>query len=170
VGNSLTADQGFRACSLPLSLPTGELLKLDEGLGIEQRGTCMYACAARLLTGRAVKMVGGVACALLSAARACPDTSLEQAMDDEAIPLSWSRQDPGGDLAQVRAHHAQRDARAHLGDVILSQIRIRARRARLQTSQASINGRRELVNAARNGSRRGIKHVSGGGHSPTSST
>jgi hypothetical protein len=115
-------------------------------------------------------MVSGVTCALLGAARACPDTSLKQAMDHEVIPPSWARQDPGGDLAQVRARYAQRDARAHFGDVILSQIRIRARRARLQTSQASINGRRELVNAARTGSRRGIKHVSGGGHSPISST
>jgi hypothetical protein len=150
-------------------LSAGELLKLGEGLVLEQSGASVYALATGLLANRAVAMVRSVASAFLGAVGACPDASLKQAMNDVVIPLSWSREDASGDLAQIRARHAQRDTRAHRGDVVLRQVRVHARRARLQTIQASVNGRRKLRSAAWNRNRRDIQDVSRAWDSPTSS-
>src|SRR5262249_48181678 len=130
----------------------------------------VYAGAAGLLADGAMTMMRGVPGALVGAARAGTHTGLEKTMDDEFIPVRWTCEDPGRDLAQIRAGHAEGDARGHPGYVRLREIRVHARRARLKTLQARVDGRGQLGKAERQFGRRDIQHVSRRGHGSTSST
>jgi hypothetical protein len=52
-------------------------------------------------------------------------------VNDEAVPAGESRKGPRGDIADVGTILVERDARAHLLDVVFDEICIRARDARL---------------------------------------
>ena len=136
----------------------GQLLKLLERFGLEQRAACCFACAARLGTDRAMTMMIGVPGALLGTARADTHADLEQAVDDVVVGMGGSRQDPRGDCADVGAVLIERDACAHLFDVLLPEVRVRTRGTRLDAVQASVDRGGDVLGAELHARRRGIQH------------
>jgi hypothetical protein len=106
-------------------------------------------------------MMRRVPVAFVGAARTRAHARLQQPVNDEIIPMGGSRQDPRRDGAHIRARQAKRDARGQFRDVVLGEIGVIARRARLDTFQAGIDRRRDSLGAGRDSSRRGIQHVSG---------
>jgi hypothetical protein len=90
----------------------GHVLGLVHGLGVEQRDACLGAGAADLLADCAVMVMVRVPGALLGAALAGADASLEQAVDDELVRVGWTGKNSRGDVAYVRAGDAQGGAYA----------------------------------------------------------
>jgi hypothetical protein len=122
-----------------LRLGAGRVLDVAESFSIEQRVARLDAGAAYLLTDGAVTMMRRVPTAFVGTARARAHARLQQSVNDEIIPMGSSRQDPRGGGAHIRACQAKLDARGHFGDVVLGEIGVIARRARLDTfRQASI--------------------------------
>jgi hypothetical protein len=109
-------------------------------------------------------MVIGVPGALLSAGRAQPDAGPQQVVNDELVPLGGSRNDTRRDIAHIRAIQAERDAGTQLVDVLLGEICVGVRNARLGTVQAGVDSRCDFRDTERHLSRRGIQHFSGGRH------
>jgi hypothetical protein len=66
------------------------LTELLEGLSVEQGIARIYAGSASPFANGAMSMVFGMPGALLSAARACSNAGLQQAMDDKVIPVGRS--------------------------------------------------------------------------------
>ena len=114
----------------------------------------------------AVAVVLGVPGALLGAARACADTGLEQAVNDQVVGLGGPREGPCREVAHICAGQAERDARAHHLDVRLGEIRVRAGCARLETVQAGVYRCRDVFDSERHAGRRRVQHVARVGHDP----
>jgi len=147
----------------------GQLLELLERLGIEQRPARHFADAARLGTDRTMPMVLCVTGALIGAERALADARLQQTMNDDVVGLGRPGEDPRYEAAHVGAIEAERDAGAHLRHVGFHEIRVRARRARLDAVQASVDRRCDLSDSERNASRRGVQHFPGVRHALSAS-
>jgi hypothetical protein len=99
--------------------------------------------------------------ALFGAVRARTDTSLEQAVGDESVRVSRPGQKSRREAADVGAVQTQPNARTQFADVHLHEIGIRARGARLKTSQAGIDGVRDGRCTERDGRGHGLKHLFG---------
>lgn len=145
----------------------GQLLELGERLSIKQRSARRFTGATRLGADRAVTVMLGVPGAFLGAQRAIAHTALEQAMNDKVIGLGGPGEDPRDEVAHIGAGEAESDAFAHLGDVGFDEIRVRARRACLETVQASIDRCGDLVDSERDAGRRGVQHVPRVSHAPS---
>jgi hypothetical protein len=153
----------------PRRLGAGQVLELLEGFSIQQSDARPHADAASLLADGAVSMVFGMPGALLSAAFACANASLQQAVDHDLIPVSQPGQNSRGELANIRAIQAERDARAHFSHVVLGEIRVRARRAGLDAAQAGVDRSRDFRNAGRHIAWKGTQDLAGVRHRLNSS-
>lgn len=109
-------------------------------------------------------MVLGVSIALLGTRGARTHTGDEQIADGEEVPLSGSRKNPRGGVADVGADQIERDAGSQRHDVLLDEIGVRARRAGLDAGQAGVDCRGEFRHRDRNGGRGGIQHLEGLSH------
>jgi hypothetical protein len=112
-------------------------------------------------------MMLGVACALLGAEGALAHAGRQQLANDDVVRLGRPGKDPRDEVAQIGAIQAKRDARPHLRHVGFDEIRIRARRARLDTVQASVDRCRYLSESKRQAARGGLQHLARVRH-PTS--
>ena len=110
-------------------------------LALEQNRASPDAVTTRLGADRAVAMVLGVPIALLGTRGARTHTGDEQIADGEEIPLSGSRKNPRGGVADVGADQIERDAGSQRDDVLLDEIGVRARRAGLDAGQAGVDCR-----------------------------
>jgi hypothetical protein len=137
------------------------LLDIPESLSLEQRAARLDTGTTYLFADGAVPMMRGVPVAFIGAARTRAHARLQQPVNNEIVPMGRSRQGPRGDGAHIRACQAKRGAYRHFGDVVLGEIGVTARRARLDTFQAGIDRRRDLPDTGWDVSRRGLQHVSG---------
>lgn len=80
-------------------LGASQVFGLVHGLGVEQRDARLGAGPADLLANRAVTVMVSVPGALLGAVLAGADAGLEQAVDDELVPLRWPRKNSRRDVA-----------------------------------------------------------------------
>jgi hypothetical protein len=126
---------------------------VPESFSIEQRVARLDAGTTYVLADGAVPMMRRVPVAFVGAVRARAHARLQQPVNNEIIPMGSSRQDPRGDGAHIRAGQAKRDARGHVGDAVLGEIGVIARRARLDTLQAGVDRRRDLPDIGWDGSR-----------------
>jgi hypothetical protein len=85
--------------------------------------------------------------ALLGADRALAHAGLQQTMNYAVVRLGGPGEDPRHEAAHIGAIRAERDARAHLRHVGFHQVRVRTRRARLCTVQASVDRRSDRNNS-----------------------
>ena len=90
----------------------GQVLGLVDGLGVKKRDARLDASPAYLLADCAVTVMVSVPGALLGAALAGANASLEQAVDDQLVPLRRTRENSGRDVAYVRAGDAPGGAHA----------------------------------------------------------
>ena len=130
-------------------------------VGVEQRDAGLGAGPADLLADCAVTVMVSVPGALLGAALAGADASLEQVVDDELVQLRWTRKHSRREIAYVCAGDAQGGAHAEFVDVLLGEVGIRAGGARLNTPQAGVDGRRDGRCAKRDAGRHGIQDLLG---------
>ena len=82
--------------------------------------------------------------ALLGTVRARSHTGVQQVVSNDAVQVGRSRKDLRRDFANARAVQAERRACAQLLDIVLNEIRVRARRARLAAVQAGLDRSRDL--------------------------
>ena len=108
-------------------------------------------------------MVLGVPIALLGTRGARPDTRNEEIADGEDVPLSGSRKNPRGGVADVGADQIDRNAGSQRGDVRLDEIGVRAPRAGLDAGQAGVDRGGKLRRPDRNSRWEGIEHLEGVG-------
>jgi hypothetical protein len=71
--------------------------------------------------------MSGVPSAFLGAARARAHASLQQAVNDERLPLARTGKNARNDVAHIRAVQAERDASAQAADIVLGEVRVGAR-------------------------------------------
>ena len=137
---------------------------------VEEGGACPDAGTTRLLADRAVAMVCGMPSALLSTGRARTDAGHEQIAHGDQVPLSRARKNPSGDITDVGADQIERDAGSQVGDVLLDEIGVRARRAGLDAGEAGVDRGGELRRPDWKMRGGGIQHLKGLSHGLMKST